>query len=71
MPNRTPIPPADAAKFADDIVSRLPPHFAPPHFAPADADRTRLTGNLSRFLSRCVLVDPPALPKDQDSPPAA
>lgn len=66
MPNRTPIPPADAAKFADDIVSRLPHHFAP-----ADADRARLAGDLSRFLSRCVLVDPPALPKDQDSPPAA
>lgn len=61
MPSHTPIPPADAAKFADDIVSRLPPHFAP-----TDADRTRLTGNLSRFLSRCVLVDPPAPTKDQD-----
>jgi len=63
MPSPSTIPPDDAARFAADIVSRYP---QTPYMT--DADRARLTDNLSRFLSRCVLVAPPspAPPADQD-----
>lgn len=65
MPRHKLIPPADAAKVAADIVSRFP---QAKHMT--DADRLRLTNHLSRFLSRCAVVHPPAQPQDQDGQPA-
>ena len=57
MPNYDPIPPADAAVFASDIVSRMPAHLTA-----TDDDRARLTAALTDFLSRCDLATdrPPA-----------
>ena len=62
MPSYTPISSDDAAKFAADIVSRIPPHPMA-----TDADRADLTAALTSFLSRCHLTisTPPAPPTDQ------
>ncbi len=55
MPSPSTIPPDDAARFAAEIVSRLPQASYM-----TDADRARMTDTLTRFLSRCVPVVPPS-----------
>lgn len=68
MPSPSTIPPDDAARFAADIVSRLPQAS---HMT--DADRARMTDTLTRFLSRCALVAPPspAAPARPDDTPTS